>query len=108
MLVFYAVLFAIEGIGLVLRKRWGEWFSAILTATGIPPEIYLLMHHATNPKLTPLTGGNGHSTSLIVDRIVWLKIVVLLFNVAIVWYLVAHLIRTNRAATAAPPPDAEA
>ena len=107
-LVFYAVLFAIEGVGLVLRKRWGEWFSAILTATGIPPEVYLLMHHATNPKIAPLAGAGGHSPSLIMDRIVWLKIVVLLFNIAIVWYLVAHLIRTNRAATPALLPAAEA
>ena len=32
----YGVLFTTEGIGLMLRKRWAEWFTSILTFTGIP------------------------------------------------------------------------
>ena len=106
-LVGYAVLFFTEGMGLVLRKRWGEYFSAIITATGIPPEIYLIMHRATNPKIAPLAGVGGHSPPLIFDRMEMLKIVVLLFNVAIVWYLVAHLIRTQQRPTLLAPPVAD-
>ena len=84
---------------MVLRDPHGD---------GIPPEVYLLMHHATNPRIAPLAGAGGHSPPLIMDRIEMLKIVVLLFNVAIVWYLVAHLIRTSRAATPAPLVDRRA
>jgi uncharacterized membrane protein (DUF2068 family) len=36
----YAGLFAIEGAGLLLRRRWGEWVSIIITGSFIPIEIY--------------------------------------------------------------------
>jgi uncharacterized membrane protein (DUF2068 family) len=36
----YAALFAIEGIGLWMRKRWAEWLTVIITASLIPVEIY--------------------------------------------------------------------
>ena len=103
-LVFYALLFATEGIGLLLRKRWGEWFTSLATATGIPIEIYVLMHHATNPKIAPLVAAGGHSPPLVFDRLEMFKIAALVVNVLIVWYLVAHLIRTSRtpAVTVAP------
>ena len=100
-LVFYALLFATEGTGLLLRKRWGEWFTSLATATGIPIEIYVLMHHATNPKIAPLAGVRGHSPPLILDRLEMFKIAALIINVLIVWYLVAHLIRTSRVPVAA-------
>jgi len=69
---FYAGLLLTEGIGLLLRKGWAEYFTVITTAALIPLEIYELIHHLTNA-----------------------KIVILAINVAIVVYLVAR-IRSRR------------
>ena len=54
MLTFYAVLFATEGTGLMLRKRWAEWFTAILTSTGVPIEIYEMLHRPNALKFAAL------------------------------------------------------
>jgi uncharacterized membrane protein (DUF2068 family) len=42
---FYAALFATEGIGLLMQKRWAEYFTAIVTASFIPLEVYELFRH---------------------------------------------------------------
>jgi len=60
----YAALFLTEGIGLWLMKPWAEWFTAIITASLVPLEIYEIHHKPTVA-----------------------KVVVLLLNVAIVVYL---------------------
>jgi uncharacterized membrane protein (DUF2068 family) len=39
----YAALFAIEGIGLWMRKRWAEWLTTIITASLIPLELWGLL-----------------------------------------------------------------
>jgi uncharacterized membrane protein (DUF2068 family) len=67
---FYAVLLLTEGVGLALGKRWAEYFTTIATSSFIPLEIYEIFRH------TNVT-----------------KIVVLLINVAVVWYLVLELRR---------------
>jgi uncharacterized membrane protein (DUF2068 family) len=36
----YALLEVIEGVGLWLAKRWGEYFAMIVTSLGLPYEIY--------------------------------------------------------------------
>lgn len=64
----YAGLFATEGVGLLLRKRWAEYFTIVTTSGLIPLEIYELARHFTPAKL-----------------------VVLLVNVAIVGYLAARV-----------------
>ncbi len=64
---FYAGLFLTEGLGLVLRKTWGEYFTIVVTGSFIPVEVYLITKH-----LTPERVGAT------------------LLNVGIVWYLVAH------------------
>jgi uncharacterized membrane protein (DUF2068 family) len=64
----YAGLLLTEGTGLLLRKRWAEYFTIITTAGLIPLELYELHRHFTAAKIG-----------------------VLIVNVAIVWYLVAHL-----------------
>ncbi len=64
----YAGLLLTEGTGLLLRKRWAEYFTIITTGGLIPLEIYELHKHVTPA-----------------------KIVVLIVNVAIVGYLVMHL-----------------
>jgi uncharacterized membrane protein (DUF2068 family) len=66
----YSALFFTEGAGLLMRKRWAEYFTTIATFSFIPLEIYELARRVTVPR--------G---------------VVLLLNVAVVVYLVIHLYR---------------
>jgi uncharacterized membrane protein (DUF2068 family) len=47
----YAVIEVIEGVGLWLVKRWGEYFAMIVTSLGLPYEIYGL---AIEQKITVL------------------------------------------------------
>ena len=61
----YAAIFATEGTGLWLRKHWAEWFTVIATGSLVPVEFYETLMHFS-----------------------WLKLVVLLGNIAIVVYLV--------------------
>jgi uncharacterized membrane protein (DUF2068 family) len=65
---FYAALLGIEGIGLLLRKRWAEYFTIITTGALLPLEGYELARHVT-----------------------MVKVIVLLVNAAIVWYLVVQV-----------------
>jgi len=64
----YAGLLLTEGIGLLLRKRWAEYFTIVTTAGLIPLEIYEIFHRLTTA-----------------------KIVILAINVAIVVYLIARV-----------------
>jgi uncharacterized membrane protein (DUF2068 family) len=64
----YAGVFLTEGIGLLLRKHWAEYFTIISTGLFIPLEIYELAKHFTI-----------------------LKLAVAAINVLIVWYLVARV-----------------
>ena len=43
----YTVIEVIEGIGLWLVKRWGEYFAMIVTSLGLPYEIYDLTNKVT-------------------------------------------------------------
>ena len=65
---FYSSLLLTEGIGLLMRKRWAEYFTVISTAVFIPLEVYEIFH-----------------------RFRWMKVGVLAVNVAIVWYLVRRI-----------------
>ncbi len=64
----YSALLLTEGIGLLARKHWAEYFTVISTALLIPLEVYELVHHATP-----------------------IKFAVLAINIAIVVYLIARL-----------------
>jgi uncharacterized membrane protein (DUF2068 family) len=64
----YATLFSIEGVGLLLRKRWAEYFTIVTTGGLIPLEIFELARHFSAAKA-----------------------VVLFVNVLIVLYLVARV-----------------
>jgi uncharacterized membrane protein (DUF2068 family) len=68
----YAGLFLTEGIGLWLVKRWAEWFSVIITSSLVPIEVYEICRH---PSI--------------------IKSLVLIFNVAVVGYLI-YRIRNER------------
>lgn len=69
----YAGLFLTEGTGLLLRKRWAEYFVIISTGAFIPLEIYELVRHFSLVKLMVTT-----------------------INALIVWYLVMR-VRSQRA-----------
>jgi uncharacterized membrane protein (DUF2068 family) len=66
----YAGLLLTEGVGLLLRRRWAEYFTVIVTGSFIPLELYELTR-----------------------RISATRLIVLGVNVAIVWYLIAVLRR---------------
>ncbi len=40
----YAAVFAVEGVGLWMQKRWAEWLTTIITASLIPLELWELIH----------------------------------------------------------------
>ena len=61
----YAVVEVIEGVGLWLVKRWGEYFAMIVTSLGLPYEIYDLA-----------------------NKVTVLRVVAFLINLALVLYLV--------------------
>jgi uncharacterized membrane protein (DUF2068 family) len=66
----YAALGVIEGLGLMLEKVWAEYFTAFITASFLPIEIFELMH-----------------------RVTWLRVGLFVVNLAVLVYLVSHLIR---------------
>lgn len=47
----YAALFATEGMGLLLRKSWAEYFVIVTTGLLIPLEVYGLLRRFTFVKL---------------------------------------------------------
>jgi uncharacterized membrane protein (DUF2068 family) len=49
-LAAYAVLQVVEGIGLWLLKRWGEYFAVIATSVFLPLEIYDLTKGITSTR----------------------------------------------------------
>lgn len=63
----YAVLTAVEAVGLWYEKDWATILVLVLVSISIPPEIYELVHGVTI-----------------------LKLAVFLTNVAILWYLLHH------------------
>ncbi len=65
---FYAIVFSLEGTGLYLKKRWGEYMVIIVTGSFLPIEIHLLFM-----------------------KIVWWKIGLILGNLLIIGYLVHRL-----------------
>lgn len=67
----YAILTAIEGIGLWYQKGWAKILVLILVGISIPPEVFELFH-----------------------RISLLKIAVFLVNLAVFWYLLRHSLST--------------
>jgi uncharacterized membrane protein (DUF2068 family) len=43
-LALYAVIEIVEGTGLWVAKRWGEYFAMVATSVGLPFEVYDLVH----------------------------------------------------------------
>jgi uncharacterized membrane protein (DUF2068 family) len=65
---FYSGILLTEGIGLLMKKHWAEYFTVISTAVFIPLEIYE-----------------------IIQRFTFVRVGVLIVNVAIVWYLIDRI-----------------
>lgn len=47
----YAVVCLVEGTGLMLEKRWAEYFTLVLTVLALPWEGYELAKHATSVRI---------------------------------------------------------
>jgi uncharacterized membrane protein (DUF2068 family) len=47
----YAAVCVVEGTGLMLEKRWAEYFTVTLTSLGLPWEIYELIHRYSHFKV---------------------------------------------------------
>jgi uncharacterized membrane protein (DUF2068 family) len=75
----YAAVFAVEGVGLWMEKRWAEWLTTIITASLIPLEAWEIFFR-------PTIG----------------KILVLIVNLAVVGYLVWHVRRTQASRAVQP------
>jgi uncharacterized membrane protein (DUF2068 family) len=69
----YAALCLLEGTGLMLEKRWAEYFTLILTVLALPWECYELAMHFTS-----------------------VRIVLLLINLAVLAYLIWLLWRKRQ------------
>jgi uncharacterized membrane protein (DUF2068 family) len=67
-LLVYSAMFIIEGIGLLLLKRWAEWMTVITTSGLIPIEIFEMIRRPS-----------------------WLKAVAMLVNIVIAVYLAIHV-----------------
>ena len=50
----YAALFAVEGVGLLMKKRWAEYLTICITLSFIPLESYEIVHHENTPKILTL------------------------------------------------------
>lgn len=70
----YAAVFLVEGGGLVMRRRWAEYLTTIVTGSFVPLEAYELVEHPS-----PLKAGG------------------ILLNLLIVGYLAHRLWRERRA-----------
>jgi uncharacterized membrane protein (DUF2068 family) len=70
---FYSALLLTEGTGLLLGKRWAEYFTIFATSSFIPLEVYEIVKHASPAKL-----------------------ILLILNIVIVVYLVIELRRNTK------------
>jgi len=52
----YGAIFMIEGIGLMLKQRWAEYLTVVVTFSLVPLEFYELARHFTALKLAILIG----------------------------------------------------
>lgn len=66
--LIYATLFLVEGTGLWMQKRWGEWVTVVITGTLVPVEAYEIFRQ---PSVV--------------------KVLLLLLNIAVVGYLIYRI-----------------
>ncbi len=75
---FYSALEGLEGVGLLLRRRWAEYLTIVATALLLPLELYEIARKANV-----------------------VRVGVLLANLAILAYLIAKLVQARRTRIAA-------
>ena len=73
--LLYAGLFVVEGTGLWLKRRWGEWVTVVLTGMLVPVEVYEIFRRPSA-----------------------IKVLVLVVNVGIVLYLICRIRTEDRSA----------
>lgn len=71
---FYAGLRIVEGWGLVMEKTWAEWLVIGMTVAFLPWELYEIVRHPGD----------------------WIRISILLINLAVLVYLISWLRRVRR------------
>lgn len=74
---FYGVMFGVEGVGLLLKRRWAEYMTVITTTTFLPLEVFELVARPSR-KIS--------------------KAILLLLNLAILVYLLMNLFKSRPAA----------
>jgi uncharacterized membrane protein (DUF2068 family) len=62
----YAAVFAVEGVGLWMQRRWAEWLTTIITASLIPLELWEMIHRPSIGALLLILGN-----TLIVGYLYW-------------------------------------
>jgi len=72
LLFAYTAIAVVEGIGLIMRKKWAEWLTVVTTAGFIPLEVYEFTKHMT-----------------------WVRLTILVLNVGVVVYLIVRLRRDH-------------
>jgi len=77
----YAAIGLIEGVGLFLEKVWAEYLTALITASFLPFEIIELIH-----------------------RVTWFRVGLFVVNLAVLAYLVGHLLRRRAILSRLPDP----
>ena len=80
----YSALALTEGVGLLLEKVWAEYLTLILTISFLPWELFELARRPT-----------------------WVRLALLLINLAVLWYLL-WLLRRKRAGVHPTPQPADA
>jgi uncharacterized membrane protein (DUF2068 family) len=50
----YAAIFAVEGVGLLMKLSWAEWLTVGVTGSFVPLEVYELIHRPGPGKLAAL------------------------------------------------------
>jgi uncharacterized membrane protein (DUF2068 family) len=78
----YSSLYFIEGIGLYFEKTWAEWLIVVSSCLLLPLEVYELFHRRS-----------------------WLKVVLLLANLAVIAYLIWRIDRERRESHRAASPE---
>jgi uncharacterized membrane protein (DUF2068 family) len=54
--ILYGLLFAIEGVGLLMRKRWAEYLTVVTTALLLPLEVYEIIRKLSAIKILVFMG----------------------------------------------------
>jgi uncharacterized membrane protein (DUF2068 family) len=62
----YAAVFAVEGVGLWMQRRWAEWLTTIITASLIPLELWEMIHRPSLGAFLLILGN-----TLIVGYLYW-------------------------------------